>query len=428
MKKENITVIGLGYVGLPLLIELSKKFSVTGFDINKNKILQLKHGIDNDLILDKNDLKRLSRINLTYDSKVIRSSNVYIICVPTPVLSNKLPDLSLLKHASQIVGKAISNKDLVIFESTVFPGATEEICIPIIEKYSNLKCDNSKKNKNNYFTCGYSPERVNPGDPTHKLKKIKKVISASSKNGLIRVNKIYKKIINAGTHIASSIKVAEAAKIIENTQRDVNVALVNELSKIFNLLKIDTTDVLKAARTKWNFVNFVPGLVGGHCIGVDPYYLTYKAKKSGYSPKMILAGRKINDDMSKHISKEFLKLMKKKRIKIKRSKILILGLTFKENVSDTRNSKVIDLIKYIKSKVAEVHVYDPYVKKNKFNINFKLISSLNSGNVYDGLIFAVAHDHFFKISRKQISKICKLNSAIFDLKNILPDSLVDKRL
>ncbi len=313
MKKENITVIGLGYVGLPLLIELSKKFSVTGFDINKKKILQLKSGIDNDLILDKDDLKRLSRLNLTNDSKVIRSSNVYIICVPTPVLSNKLPDLSLLKHASQIVGKAISNKDLVIFESTVFPGATEEICVPIIEKYSNLKCDNSKNNKNNYFMCGYSPERVNPGDPTRKLKKIKKVISASSKNGLVRVNKIYKKIINAGTHIASSIKVAEAAKIIENTQRDVNVALVNELSKIFNILKIDTNDVLKAARTKWNFINFVPGLVGGHCIGVDPYYLTYKAKKSGYSPKMILAGRKINDDMSKHISKEFLKLMKKKK-------------------------------------------------------------------------------------------------------------------
>ncbi len=428
MKKENITIIGLGYVGLPLLMELGKKFKVKGFDINKKKILQLKRGIDSDLILNKGELKKLSKLNLTYNPKDIRSSNVYIICVPTPVLNNKLPDLSLLKHASKIVGKVISNKDLVILESTVFPGATEEVCIPIIEKYSNLKCDSSKNKKNNYFMCAYSPERVNPGDPAHKLKKIKKVISASSTSGLIRVNKIYKKIINAGTHIASSIKVAEAAKIIENTQRDVNVALVNELSKIFNILKIDTNEVLKAARTKWNFINFVPGLVGGHCIGVDPYYLTYKAKKSGYSPKMILAGRKINDDMSKHVSNEFFKLMKKKRINIKKSKILILGLTFKENVADTRNSKVIDLIRYIKPKVGQVHAYDPFIKKNKFNINFKLKNFFDSKDKYDGLILAVAHDNFFKLDKRKVLKICKSNTAVFDLKNVLPDSLVDKRL
>ena len=428
MRKENITVIGLGYVGLPLLIELSKKFIVKGFDINKKKILQLKEGSEPDLILNKTELKKLKKLELTHNPKDIRQSNVYIICVPTPISKHKLPDLSLLKNASKIVGKVISDKDLVILESTVFPGATEEVCVPLIEKYSKLKCDISGNEKKNIFMCAYSPERVNPGDPAHKLKNIKKVISASSSSALTRANKIYKKIITAGTHLASSIKVAEAAKIIENTQRDVNVALINELSKIFNILKIDTHEVLKAAKTKWNFINFVPGLVGGHCIGVDPYYLTYKAKKSGYDPQMILAGRKINDNMSKHVSNIFLKLMKKKRINIKKSKILILGVTFKENVSDTRNSKVVDLIRYIKPKVGQVHVYDPFVKKNKFNINFKLKYRLSKTDKYDGIILAVAHKHFLKLDKKKISKISKSTSVIFDLKNILPNSMVDKRL
>ena len=428
MKKESIVIIGLGYVGLPLLIELSKKFEVKGFDTNKEKISQLKRGVDNNLIINKKDLKKLTKIFLTSDLKDIKSSNVYIVCVPTPVLKNKLPDLSLLKSASKIVGKVISNKDLVILESTVFPGATEEVCIPIIEKYSNLKCDSSIKKNKNYFTCAYSPERVNPGDPTHQLRKIKKVVSASSKNGLQRTNKIYKKIINAGTHIASSIKVAEAAKIIENTQRDVNVALVNELSKIFNILKVDTNEVLKAAGTKWNFAKYVPGLVGGHCIGVDPYYLTYKSKKSGYFPKMILAGRKINDGMSKHVSNEFLKLMKIKKINIKKSKILIFGLTFKENVADTRNSKVFDLIRYLKKNVAQVCVYDPLVKQKKFPISFKLKNFLDYEVRYDGLILAVPHKKFLNLSKRQILKICKPNSVIFDLKDVFPNSLVDKRL
>ena len=432
MNKSKIAIVGLGYVGLPLLLEFGKKYNVVGYDINKKKIENLKKGIDETLILSGKESNKLKRLELSCDEKDIKQCNIYIITVPTPLNKKNKPDLSLIKNASKVVGRLLHRKDLVIYESTVYPGVTEEICVPILEKNSKLKYENSQENVNhrNVFYCGYSPERINHGDNKHNIKNVKKVVSGSSKKIANKINKLYKSIIPAGTHLASSIKVAEAAKIIENTQRDVNIALINELSIIFSKLNINTEQVLEAASTKWNFIRFNPGLVGGHCIGVDPYYLTYKSKKIGYTPKMILAGRKLNDNMSNYVSKQIIHLMKKKRIKLHNSKILILGLTYKENIADTRNTKVMDLIIKLKKIRSKIDVYDPWVKKEKFvnEKNFKLMNKLKYRKKYDVLIYAVGHKQFNQINIPKIKSLLKARNIIYDLKYILPASIVDGRL
>jgi len=432
MNKNKIAIVGLGYVGLPLLIEFGKKYNVVGYDIDKKKIENLKRGIDETLILSDKESNNLKKLKLSCNAKEIKQCNIYIVTVPTPLNKKNKPDLSLIKNASKVVGRSLNRKDIVIYESTVYPGVTEEVCVPILEKNSKLKYENSHgvTNHENLFYCGYSPERINHGDKKHNIKNVKKVVSGSSKKITNKINKLYKSIIPAGTHVASSIKVAEAAKIIENTQRDVNIALINELSIIFSKLNINTEQVLEAASTKWNFVRFNPGLVGGHCIGVDPYYLTYKSKKIGYTPKMILAGRKLNDNMTVHVSKKIIHLMKKKRIKLYNSKILILGLTFKENITDTRNTKVMDLILKLKKIRSKIDVYDPWVKKEKFanEKNFKLINKLEYKKKYDVLIFAVGHKQFNQINISRIKSLLKTRNVIYDLKYILPASIVDGRL
>ncbi len=340
MKKKYISIIGLGYVGLPLAVEFAKFFDVIAFDYNSKRINELRNNLDENNEIKKNELKKLKKLYFTENEKDLKKSNIFIIAVPTPIKKNKKPNLIFLKQACITVSKYISKKDIVIFESTVYPGLTDDYCIPIIEKYSKFKI-------NKDFFCGYSPERINPGDKKNKLSTIVKITSGSNYKTSIFVDNLYKKIIKAGTYRTSSIKIAEAAKVIENTQRDLNIAFINELSIIFNKLHLDTDEILKAASTKWNFIKFSPGLVGGHCIGVDPYYLTYKAKKVGYSPKIILSGRDMNDNMVKYVSKRFLNKLSEKKIKIINSQILILGFSFKENCSDTRNSKIKDLHKLL---------------------------------------------------------------------------------
>ena len=340
MKTKKIALIGLGYVGLPLAIEFGKKFKVVGFDISKERIDLLKKNEDPNLEISKKEFSDSAHLNFSHNIDDIKDCNIYIITVPTPIDKHKTPDLTALEKSSKTVGSVLKKGDIVIYESTVYPGATEEFCVPILEKQSGLKF-------NTDFYCGYSPERINPGDKKHKLIDIKKVTAGSTPEIALEVDELYNEIIVAGTHKAESIKVAEAAKVIENTQRDLNIALINELSIIFKKLNIDTEAVLKAAETKWNFNSFRPGLVGGHCIGVDPYYLTYKSKIAGYEPKIILAGRKLNDNMSTYVTKNILKILTKKKIKIKKAKILIMGLSFKENCSDLRNSKILDVCKLL---------------------------------------------------------------------------------
>ena len=353
----KISIIGLGYVGLPLAIEFSKKYKVTGFDINDQRIKELKSGHDRTLEVNSNDLENLENLNFTSDILDAKDSDFHIIGVPTPVDKNNTPDFSNLINASETIGSILKAGDIVIYESTVYQGATEDICIPCLEKQSGLKL-------NSDFYVGYSPERINPGDKNHRLTDIVKVTSGSTPESALLINDLYKSIITAGTHMASSIKVAEAAKVIENTQRDVNIGLINELATIFEKLSIDTEEVLNAAGTKWNFLPFKPGLVGGHCIGVDPYYLSYKAQAVGYEPEMILAGRRINDGMSKYISNQINNIMKSKDININNSNILVMGITFKEDCPDTRNTKVFDLIKELTYKGASVKTYDPWVNKD----------------------------------------------------------------
>jgi len=409
-KKLKLAIIGLGYVGLPLTLEFAKKKNVIGFDINKKRIKELNNGFDKNLEFSKKDLKSSTKLKFTSNKKDLKLANCFIVCVPTPVDKNKNPDLKALFAASKIVGSIIKRGDLVIFESTVYPGCTEDECVPIIEKFSGLKL-------NKDFFCGYSPERINPGDKVHTISKVKKITSGSTPEIADLVDNLYNKIISVGTHRATSIKVAEAAKIIENTQRDLNIAFINELYIIFNKLNIDTKAVLDAAESKWNFLSFKPGLVGGHCIGVDPYYLTHKSKSINYKPKVILAGRKINDKMGDHVAQELITKMKKKNIKIKGSKILIMGLTFKENCADIRNSGVQGVIKKLKKYNCNLDLYDPWVDMHDIKkiYNKFPLSRLRKKN-YDSILIAVEHKKFKNLGLKFISSLCKKKHVIFDLK------------
>ena len=422
MKIKKIAVVGLGYVGLPVAIEFGKKREVIGFDINKDRINLLKKAEDPTLAVDKKDFKEAIYLNFTSNADDIKDCNIFIITVPTPVDENKKPNLYSLEKSSETVGSLLKKGDIVIYESTVFPGATEEICVPILEKNSKLKF-------NKDFYCGYSPERINPGDKTHTLSKIKKITAGSTSEIATEVDELYKEIIVAGTHKTKNIKEAEAAKIIENTQRDINIALINELSLIFNKLGIDTESVLEAAATKWNFLPFRPGLVGGHCIGVDPYYLTFKANEIGYNPEMILAGRKLNDGMGLHVVNEVSKLMTKKKIQIMKSNILIMGFTFKENCPDHRNTRVIDLIKIFKSFGCNVDVYDPWIDKKKV-INEYKIEPIDKpiNDKYDVIVIAVAHDEFKSMNEKQIRSYGKNNHVLYDIKYLLKENESDGRL
>jgi UDP-N-acetyl-D-galactosamine dehydrogenase len=421
VKNLKIAIIGLGYVGLPLAIEFAKKRAVIGFDINDKRIEELKSGLDKNLETSAEEIKNSKLLHLTSNKEDLQAANCYIITVPTPVDEYKKPDLKLLILASEIVSKYLKPKDIVIYESTVYPGCTEEICVPVIEKYSSLLY-------NQDFFCGYSPERINPGDKKHRLPNIKKITSGSTPKIADLIDELYKEIIIAGTFKAKSIKVAEAAKVIENTQRDLNIALINELSIIFKIMNIDTKSVLDAAESKWNFVPFRPGLVGGHCIGVDPYYLTYKAKSLGYNPEVILAGRRINDSMGAYVSLQLIKEMKRKSILVKEAKILIMGLTFKENCPDVRNSGVANIIKELNKHQCKLDLYDPWVGsadiKNIYNSNF--VTTLNK-NTYDAIIIAVAHDKFRNMGIKNISVLGKKNYVLFDLKNIFNTNESDFR-
>jgi UDP-N-acetyl-D-glucosamine/UDP-N-acetyl-D-galactosamine dehydrogenase len=422
MKNKKIALIGLGYVGLPLAVEFGKKFEVIGFDVSEERIDLLKKNEDPNLEISKKEF--LDSTNLYFSNIIddIKDCNIYIITVPTPIDNHKRPDLTALKKSSETVGSVLKKDDIVIYESTVYPGATEEFCVPILEKQSSLKF-------NTDFYCGYSPERINPGDKKHKLIDIKKVTAGSTPEIALEVDELYKEIIVAGTYKAENIKVAEAAKVIENTQRDLNIALINELALIFNKMNIDTEAVLKAASTKWNFLPFRPGLVGGHCIGVDPYYLTHKANEVGYQPEVILAGRKLNDNMGSYVANEVSKLMTKKRIQIAKANILIMGLTFKENCPDYRNTRVIDLIKEFKNFSCNVDVYDPWVNKKLVADEYKFdpISKPIKGN-YDAIVLAVAHDKFKLLSEELIRSYGKNNHILYDIKYLLKPSESDGRL
>ncbi len=421
-KDIKLAVIGLGYVGLPLALEFAKKRDVIGFDLNEKRINELKDGLDKNLEFNINEIQRAKKLNFTNSIEDLKSVNCYVITVPTPIDEFKKPNLNSLLSATKMIGGIIKYGDLVIYESTVYPGCIEEICVPILESSSKFKF-------NKDFFCGYSPERINPGDKEHIISKIKKITSGSTPEISDLVDALYNEIITVGTHKVSSIKVAEAAKVIENTQRDLNIAFVNELSIIFNKLNIDTKEVLDAAETKWNFLPFKPGLVGGHCIGVDPYYLTYKSESIGYEAKIILAGREINDNMGKHVASEFNKEMKKKKIQINRSKILIMGLTFKENCADLRNSGIKSVIENLKKKNCDLDLYDPWVDskevKKIYDISPK--EKLASNN-YDGIIIAVKHNIFKDMGYNKILSLCKKKHVIYDLKYLFSKDQATLRL
>lgn len=428
-KKFHLTVIGLGYVGLPLAVEFAKKYPVVGFDINKDRISELRSGNDHTLEISSDHLTSvlkkkadsLTGLWVSDQLEDIKTSNVFIITVPTPVDKFNRPDLTPLVKASETVGKVLKKGDIVVYESTVYPGVTEEECVPILEKVSGLKF-------NVDFFAGYSPERINPGDKEHTVTKIKKVTSGSTPETGEIVNNIYRSIIVAGTHLAPSIKVAEAAKVIENAQRDINIAFINELAKIFNLLDIDTQEVLAAASTKWNFLPFRPGLVGGHCIGVDPYYLAQKAMEVGYHPEIILAGRRLNDGMGAYVAGEVIKLMVKKSIPVSGSKALVLGITFKENCPDVRNTKVIDIIKHLQSYHVQVDVYDPWANPEEVMHEYgvRTVQELPAAqSQYNAVVLAVSHKEF---SYETIKKLCSDHCVLFDVKAHLNKELVDARL
>ncbi len=418
----KIAVIGLGYVGLPLMVEFAKKYPTLGFDINSERINQLRDGMDLMKDLSKSELQAAVLGSFSLDPDELKDYNVYVITVPTPVDKNNRPDLTALENTCQLVGKVLSENDIVIYESTVFPGATEEVCVPILEQFSGLKLNES-------FYVGYSPERINPGDKKHRLSSVIKVTSGSNEDAADFVDSLYQSIIEAGTHPASSIKVAEASKVIENTQRDLNIALVNEFSIIFHRLGIDTEEVLEAAGTKWNFLPFRPGLVGGHCIGVDPYYLTYKAQEIGYHPEVILAGRRINDEMGKYISQRVVKEITQKRIHVVDANILIMGLTFKEDCPDIRNTRVVEMAKGLEEYQANVDVYDPWVEAKNAKQEYGLdILSTPQPSKYDAVIIAVAHDCFKKMGVENIRNLCKENHVIFDVKYLFPLTENLKRL
>ncbi len=412
IKKLKLGIIGLGYVGLPLAVEFSKKRKVIGYDISASRIKELKRGFDRTLEINNGSFKINRNLELANKIEKIKNCNCYIVTVPTPINKSNKPDLSLLFKATKSIAKILKPKDIVIYESTVYPGCTEEKCVPILEKISGLKF-------NKDFFCGYSPERINPGDKKHRIKDIKKIVSGSTSKITNLIDKLYNEIIVAGTYKVKSIIIAEAAKVIENTQRDLNIALLNELSLIFNKLKINTSEVISAAKTKWNFIPFFPGLVGGHCIGVDPYYLTFKAEKLGHKPKIILAGRNLNNNMSSYVVSQFINHLKRKNIKIKNAKILILGLTFKENCPDLRNSRIKDIFIKLKNKNCKIDLYDPLAEQKEIQYVYKKkkISKFLK-NKYDGIIISVGHDEFKKMGIGYIKSLCKNNHIIFDLKSL----------
>ena len=421
-KQVKLGIIGLGYVGLPLAIEFAKHFKTVGFDINKERIAELISGVDRTLEVSKEEFAGAKHITFSSDIEDLKSVDIYIVTVPTPIDSYNRPDLTPLIKASETVGKTMSNGNIVVYESTVYPGCTEEDCVPILEKFSGLVY-------NSDFYCGYSPERINPGDKERRVSSIKKVVSGSTPEIGLSLNALYGQVIKAGTHLASSIKVAEAAKIIENTQRDINIAFVNELAKLFDLMGIDTLEVLEAAGTKWNFLPFKPGLVGGHCIGVDPYYLTHKAAQLGYHPEVILAGRRINDSMGAHVAQKVIKNLIAQKIKVNGAKILILGITFKENCPDIRNSKVIDIIKELKEYSTEVHVCDPNADPKEvleeYGIELIGQSEIKKMEDYQAVILAVSHEQFKSIS---FSELKDKNIVLYDVKGLIDRKFITDRL
>jgi len=422
LRNCRIGVVGLGYVGLPLAVEFGKHFDTTGFDIKPERIGELRAGRDSTLETNRQELRAATRLSFTSDLKELKRCRIFIVTVPTPIDTYKRPDLTPLVRASETVAKVLKKGDTVVYESTVYPGCTEEVCVPILERLSGLKF-------NQDFFAGYSPERINPGDKEHRLTTIRKVTSGSTPEAAEFVDKLYATIIHAGTHKASSIRVAEAAKVIENTQRDVNIALINELALIFNRLGIDTEEVLQAAGTKWNFLPFRPGLVGGHCIGVDPYYLTHKAQEIGYHPEMILAGRRLNDNMGLYVAGEVLRLMTQRRIHIKGSRVLVLGLAFKENCPDLRNSKVVDVIQELRKYGALVEVYDPWVDgaEARHEYGLRPIRTLRKGR-YDAVVLAVAHHQFKEMGAPAMRRLCRRNHVLYDIKYAFPKDQVDGRL
>lgn len=422
LKNLNIAIIGLGYVGLPLAVEFGKKIKTIGFDIHQARVDELNQGKDSTLECTQDQLKEAKFATYTSDLKAIKDSNFYIVTVPTPITDENVPDLTPLEKASESLAKVISKGDVVVFESTVYPGATEEVCIPIIEKNSGLKF-------NEDFFAGYSPERINPGDKVNTLTTIMKITAGSTPEVADFVDEVYQTVITAGTHKASSIKVAEAAKVIENTQRDLNIAIINEFAKIFNRLDIDTEEVLKAAGTKWNFLPFKPGLVGGHCISVDPYYLTHKAKEVGYSPEVILAGRRINDGMGQYVATQMVKKLSSEKIHIDESQVLIMGFTFKGDCPDVRNTKVIEIIKELKDFNVQVDVFDNWADPQEVEREYgiKLINELEEG-AYDGIILAVDHDETKKMGIEAVRKLGKEKHVVYDVKYVFEPGVSDIRL
>ena len=418
----RLAVIGLGYVGLPLAVEFSKSRSVIGFDVNENRIHELIKGYDSTLETNPDELNEAFNLSFTSELDDIAMCNCFIVTVPTPIDVNKKPDLTPLLQASKSIGEVLKKDDIVIYESTVYPGTTEEKCVPVLEKFSGLKF-------NKDFFCGYSPERINPGDKEHRLSNIKKITSGSNPFIADIIDNLYNEVVKVGTHKAESIKIAEAAKVIENTQRDINIALINELAVIFNLMDIDTEAVLEAAGTKWNFLPFRPGLVGGHCIGVDPYYLTFKAQEVGYDPRVILSGRRLNDSMGSYVAANLLKEMRSRNFNSQNIKVLIMGLAFKENCPDIRNTKVIDIVKTLEENKINVDVYDPLINpdecRQEFDINpIKVLDN----NQYNAIILAVAHDNFKLLGEKSLRKLLKNNGIIYDLKYLLNNNESDMRL
>jgi len=418
----KLAIIGLGYVGLPLAVEFGKRRAVIGFDINVERIAALQAGTDSTLETTDKELREAKYLCYSTNVEELRAANCYIVTVPTPIDAHKRPDLTPLIKASETVGKVLKVGDIVIYESTVYPGATEEDCVPVLEQFSGLQF-------NQDFFCAYSPERINPGDKEHRVATIKKVTSGSTPEVADLVDALYNEIITAGTHKAPSIKVAEAAKVIENTQRDLNIALINELAIIFNKMGIDTQAVLDAAGTKWNFLPFRPGLVGGHCIGVDPYYLTHKAEAIGYRPEIILAGRRLNDGMGAYVSAQLIKAMIKKSIQIEGARILILGLSFKENCPDLRNTRVVDIISELQDYQCEVDVHDPWVDAKEALTEYGIgLVEKPARQSYDAIVFAVGHDSFKSLDIEKIRDFCRSSSVIYDLKYVLPIEHSDVRL
>jgi UDP-N-acetyl-D-galactosamine dehydrogenase len=442
MKLNNLSdiklaIIGLGYVGLPLAVEFSRRREVIGYDINSNRIHQLSQGIDNTLEISEDDLSSAHSLSFTNNVEDLLSCNCYIVTVPTPIDKHKNPDLTALINASEMIGRILGPGDIVIYESTVYPGATEEDCAPILERASGLKYISSSEHEQSSipgevidgFFLGYSPERINPGDKSHRISSIKKVTSGSTPEIAEKIDELYREIITAGTHKAPSIRVAEAAKVIENTQRDLNIALINELSIIFKLMGLDTQAVLDAAGTKWNFLPFRPGLVGGHCIGVDPYYLTHKSKALGYHPEIILAGRRLNDSMGGHVVGQLVKAMIKRRIQVEASRILIMGFAFKENCPDMRNTRVMDIINELKDYNCYVEIYDPWVDREDAYLEYGVSLCEEPRNkYYDAIVLAVAHEQFVALGADGIRKLTKPDCVIYDLKYILSYEDSDLRL